>query len=83
MGKDQRKRINIDFCNGNLMSFTHEFFLKLREEHSEWNVSRYGCLTNCGECAARPFAFVKDEIVSGADLQEFEKNLFAAIEKRP
>ncbi|MFD2170848.1 DUF1450 domain-containing protein [Tumebacillus lipolyticus] len=80
MGEDQR--IRLDFCNGNLMSFTQELFLKLREEHPEWIVSRYGCLTNCGECAARPFAFVMDELVAGDDLQEFEEKLRACLAKK-
>ncbi|MGZ4032248.1 MAG: DUF1450 domain-containing protein [Tumebacillaceae bacterium] len=73
--------ITIDFCNGNLMSFTQELFLQLREEHPEWKVSRYGCLTNCGECAVRPFAIVNDEIVAGQDIEEFRVKLFAEIEK--
>lgn len=78
----ESKRVTVDFCNGNLMSFTQELFLRLREEHPEWTVSRYGCLTNCGECAVRPFAFVEDEIVTGGDLEEFEAKLFALIEKK-
>ncbi|MGZ4134534.1 MAG: DUF1450 domain-containing protein, partial [Tumebacillaceae bacterium] len=44
-------------------------------------VSRYGCLTNCGECAVRPFAIVNDEIVAGQDIEEFRVKLFAEIEK--
>jgi len=70
--------IVIDFCNGNLMSFTKELFVKLRAEHPQRQVSRYGCLTNCGECAARPFAIVNDDIVSAATQEELDE----AIRKR-
>lgn len=77
----EAKRVTIDFCNGNLMSFTNELFLELREKHPEWDIHRYGCLTNCGECAVRPFAIVNDQIVAGQDLEEFREKLFAEINR--
>jgi uncharacterized protein YuzB (UPF0349 family) len=77
MGKTEL--ITLDFCNGNLMSFTQELFLKLREDHPEWKVSRYGCLTNCGECAARPFAILNDEIVTAETPDELYQKITEAV----
>jgi uncharacterized protein YuzB (UPF0349 family) len=67
MGKAKRV---VDFCNGNLLAFGMETMQTLREQRPEWNVSRYGCLTNCGECAVRPFAIVDDEIISAQTPEE-------------
>ncbi|HEU4965735.1 MAG TPA: DUF1450 domain-containing protein [Bacilli bacterium] len=63
------------------MSFTHELFLKLREEHPDWQISKYGCLTNCGECAVRPFAIVNDELLAAEDLEAFTKRLYEQVAK--
>jgi uncharacterized protein YuzB (UPF0349 family) len=75
-------RITIDFCNGNLMSHSMELIQELREKHPEWSVNRYGCLTNCGECAVRPFLIFNDEIMAAETLDELRGNLFAAINKQ-
>ncbi|MCX7571568.1 DUF1450 domain-containing protein [Tumebacillus sp. DT12] len=72
----EAKRI-VDFCNGNLMTFGMEMIHELREKRPEWSVSRYGCLTNCGECAVRPFAIVDDEIVTAATPEELLTKLLA------
>lgn len=80
MGENQQ-RVVVDFCAGNLMSFTHELFLKLREEHPDWQISKYGCLTNCGECAVRPFAIVNDELLAAEDLEAFTKRLYEQVAK--
>lgn len=77
----ETKRVTLDFCNGNLMVFTQEFFLSLREDHPEWNISRYGCLTNCGECAVRPFAILNDEIVAAPTVDELRTELLERIAK--
>lgn len=79
MGENQR--VTVDFCAGNLMSFSQQLILDLREKHPDWSISKYGCLTNCGECAVRPFAIVNDTIVAGEDLAAFEQNLYAEVEK--
>ncbi|KEO83209.1 DUF1450 domain-containing protein [Tumebacillus flagellatus] len=77
----ESKRVTLDFCNGNLMSFTQELFLSLREEHPEWNISKYGCLTNCGECAVRPFAILNDDIVAAETPEELRTKLLERIEQ--
>ncbi|MBL0388035.1 DUF1450 domain-containing protein [Tumebacillus sp. ITR2] len=77
MGESQR--IVIDFCNSNLMSFTQELIQSLREEHPEWNISKYGCLTNCGECSVRPFAILNDDIVAGETVEELRAKLLERI----
>jgi uncharacterized protein YuzB (UPF0349 family) len=80
MGETKRL-IRIDFCNGNLMSFAPDLVARLREEHPEWQVSRYGCLTNCGECAMKPFAIVNDEIIAADTVSELEAKLNAEAER--
>jgi uncharacterized protein YuzB (UPF0349 family) len=77
----QTKRVTLDFCNGNLMSFASELLQSLREEHPEWNISKYGCLTNCGECSVRPFAILNDDIVAAESVDELRAKLLDAIEK--
>lgn len=77
----QTKRVTLDFCNGNLMSFAPELLQSLREEHPEWNISKYGCLTNCGECSVRPFAILSDDIVAAESVDELRAKLLDAIEK--
>ena len=70
----QAKRV-VDFCNGNLMTFGMEMITELREQRPDWEISRYGCLTNCGECAVRPFAIVDDQIVTAATAKELLEKL--------
>lgn len=77
----ESKRVTLDFCNGNLMSFTQELFLSLREEHPEWNISKYGCLTNCGECAVRSFAILKDDIFAAETPEELRTKLMERVEQ--
>lgn len=71
--------VTIDFCNSNLMNFGMEFLQELREQFGERNVSRYGCLTNCGECSIRPFLIVNDEIIAGKDVDELRTKLYAEL----
>jgi len=73
--------VTIDFCNSNLMTFGMEFLQELREKYGERNVSRYGCLTNCGECSARPFLIANDQVISGKDIAELRDKLDAELNK--
>jgi len=75
----ETKLVVLDFCNGNLLAHTPELLQRLRTEHPEWKISRYGCLTNCGECAARPFAILNDEIVAAATPDELYAELLRQI----
>jgi uncharacterized protein YuzB (UPF0349 family) len=53
----------IEFCTSNLASGT-EWIMKELEKYPELDVVEYGCLGNCGECFAHPYALVNGEIVS-------------------
>ncbi|MGB8953876.1 MAG: DUF1450 domain-containing protein [Tumebacillaceae bacterium] len=78
----QSKRLVIDFCNDNLGSFTQELLLQLREKYPHWSISKYGCLTNCGECEVRPFAIVDDEIIAAATVEELREKILAIAESK-
>jgi uncharacterized protein YuzB (UPF0349 family) len=71
----ETKRLTIDFCNSNLMAFTQSLLQELREAHPDWNIGRYGCLTNCGECGLYPFAIVDDQIVSASTVDELRAKI--------
>lgn len=72
-------RVVIDFCNSNLVTFGMDFLHELREKHPEWNVSRYGCLTNCGECSIRPFLILNDEVIAATDIDELRTKLYTEL----
>jgi len=62
----------IEFCNTNRQHGTATLLEHL-EANPEYDVVEYGCLGNCGECYANPYALVNGVIVSGtnkADLQQ-------------
>lgn len=80
MGKS--KQLILDFCNDNLGNYTQELLTELREKFPEWSISRYGCLTNCGECERRPFAIVDDEIISAETTEELRQKILAIAESK-
>jgi uncharacterized protein YuzB (UPF0349 family) len=75
----ETRTVVIDFCNSNLMNFGMEFLQELRDKYGERNVSRYGCLTNCGECSIRPFLILNDKIISGKDVNELREKFDAEL----
>ena len=78
----QSQQLVIDFCNCNLMSLTQELLLELREKYPQWRTSKYGCLTNCGECDVRPFAIVDDEIIAASTVDELREKILAIAESK-
>ncbi|WP_090738331.1 YuzB family protein [Paenibacillus sp. Mc5Re-14] len=53
----------IEFCTSNMHFGTDEIMAKL-EQNPDYDVIEYGCLSNCGQCNAEPYAMVNGEIVS-------------------
>ena len=45
---------------------TDKLFAKL-EQNPEYDVLEYGCLGNCGQCFAEPYAMVNGEVVTAPD----------------
>ncbi|MCL6459633.1 MAG: YuzB family protein [Gorillibacterium sp.] len=64
----------IEFCASNMHNGT-DIVLKQLEINSAYDVIEYGCLGNCGQCFAEPYALVNGELVPGDSANE----LYAAI----
>lgn len=69
----------IEFCNTNRQHGTESVFTEL-ESNPEYDVIEYGCLGNCGECYANPYALVNGVIVSGTDPDNLKANIQAAVD---
>lgn len=44
--------------------------MRLLEQNPEYDVVEYGCLGNCGQCFAQPYAMVNGEIVAADTAEE-------------
>ncbi len=64
----------IKFCENNFTFGTEETMKKLKENHSNADVSVEPCLGYCGDCAVGPYALVNDEMIQADTADElFEK----------
>jgi uncharacterized protein YuzB (UPF0349 family) len=68
----------IEFCNTNRQHGTSTLFNTL-EANPAYDVLEYGCLGNCGECYANPYALVNGIIVSGSSLENLQQNIEQAV----
>ncbi len=68
----------IEFCNTNRQHGTTSLVESL-EANPAYDVIEYGCLGNCGECYANPYALVNGLIVSGTDKDNLQQNIEQAI----
>lgn len=67
----------IEFCASNRFEGTDTLLRRL-EENPELDVLEYGCLGNCGECYAMPYALVNGEVITGED----SDGLYQAIQAK-
>ncbi len=70
----------IEFCASNMHHGTDEVMRKL-EANPEYDVIEYGCLGNCGQCFAEPYAIVNGEIVSAETADALYDKIIEAIEE--
>ncbi len=70
----------IEFCNTNRQHGTSALFVTL-EANPAYDVLEYGCLGNCGECYANPYALVNGTIVSGNAVDDLQQNIQKAIDE--
>lgn len=68
----------IEFCSSN--ASTQYVMLRL-EKNDEYDVVEYGCLNNCGQCYAEPYALVNGEIVAAASPAALYDAIIAKIEE--
>ncbi|WJH32252.1 YuzB family protein [Paenibacillus aurantius] len=64
----------IEFCTNNMHHGTDRLMKKL-EQNPDYDVLEYGCLGNCGQCYAEPYALVNGEVVAAATVDELEKEI--------
>lgn len=70
----------IEFCMSNLASGA-EKAKEILEKDPDLDIIEYGCLSNCGECAAFLFALVEGEVVTGEDPHELVENIYRYIKE--
>ena len=69
----------IEFCTNNMHHGTDEVMRRL-EENLDYDVIEYGCLSNCGQCFAEPYAIVNGEIVAAETAEELYEKIIEKIE---
>lgn len=68
----------IEFCVNNMHHGTDEVMARL-EANMEYDVIDYGCLGNCGQCFAAPYALVNGEFVTAATADELYDKIIEQI----
>lgn len=71
----------IEFCVNNMHHGTDET-MKLLEQNPDYDVIEYGCLGNCGQCFAEPYAMVDGEIVSAPDADRLYERIIEKIKEK-
>ncbi|WP_438434164.1 YuzB family protein [Gorillibacterium sp. sgz500922] len=68
----------IEFCSSNMHHGTDRVMAAL-EANPEYDVIEYGCLGNCGECYAMPYALLNGEIVAADSADELLERILTKI----
>lgn len=69
----------IEFCVNNMHHDTDRMMKRL-EENPDFDVIEYGCLGNCGQCYAEPYALVNGEIISAESADALYEKILEAVE---
>lgn len=70
----------IEFCMNNMHHGTVSVMKKL-ENDPEYDVVEYGCLGNCGQCYAEPYALVNGEIIAAETADELYDQIIKVIKE--
>lgn len=70
----------IEFCMNNMHHDT-EIVMKKLEMDPEFDVIEYGCLGNCGQCYAEPYALVNGEIIAAETADQLHGQIIKAIKE--
>lgn len=70
----------IEFCTNNMHHGTDVVMKKL-EENPDYDVIEYGCLGNCGQCYAEPYALLNGEIIDASTPDELYEAILAKIKE--
>lgn len=70
----------IELCSSNLRHGTYKF-VKHLEDSEKYDVIQYGCLGNCGQCFAEPYAYVEGEIISAETKELFEEAMIRKLKE--
>lgn len=68
----------IEFCTNNMHHGTDKIMEKL-EANLDYDVIDYGCLGNCGECFAMPYALVNGEVITAPDTEQLYDKIIEEI----
>jgi uncharacterized protein YuzB (UPF0349 family) len=69
----------IEFCTNNMHHGTDQVMKRL-EENPDYDVIEYGCLGNCGQCYAEPYALVNGDLISASTADALYEQIIKAIE---
>ncbi|MEC2055660.1 YuzB family protein [Peribacillus psychrosaccharolyticus] len=72
----------IEFCISNLASGAQEALEQL-ERDPNLDIVEYGCLSQCGKCAASLYALVNGDPVSGETTEELVSNIYQYLKDNP
>ncbi len=70
----------IEFCQSNMHHGTGRI-LKELEPNPDYDVIEYGCLGNCGQCYAMPYAMVNGEIIAAEDADTLRERIQEKIDE--
>lgn len=73
-----RPQVMLEFCNGNRHHGTGRLISEL-EQRDDCDAIEYGCLGNCGECFAKPFAMIDGQIVAAESVEELREKALARV----
>ena len=73
-----RSHSMLEFCNGNRHHGTGSLIEEL-EQRDDCDAIEYGCLGNCGECFAKPFAMIDGIIVATDSIVELREKALAHL----
>lgn len=68
----------IEFCTNNMHHGTDQVMEKL-EANMAYDVIDYGCLGNCGQCFANPYALVNGVYISAETANELYDKIMEEI----
>lgn len=71
-------RAIVEFCTNNMHHGT-DLIMDELEKRSDLDVIEYGCLGNCGQCYAEPYALVNGSIVSADTVSKLHEEIIQQI----
>lgn len=71
----------VEFCASNMHHGTAKLMNQL-EQDPHYEVVEYGCLGNCGQCYAQPFALVNGRITPADTVEALADEIVAEVKRQ-